>query len=126
MIIYGVLANFGDTELHRAVRWRDDPDRIVAQVDRRPFPGIAWQSRVCGAVSHLLDVLRGISLDGEPQNIDIRRVRNWGYGILIAAFLLFFWASQTRGAFFGLGAGIFVFFLYRLFQNIVTLRKYRR
>lgn len=41
----------------------------------------------------------------------------WGYGILIAIFLFFFILSQTRGAFLGLAAGIFVMLLYWIFSG---------
>ncbi len=38
--------------------------------------------------------------------------KSWGYGILIAIFLFFFVIGQTRGAFLGLVAGVFVLVLY--------------
>ncbi len=47
-----------------------------------------------------------------------------GYAFLIAAFLLFFMLSQTRGAFIGLGAGIFVLLVYFLFAGRGKLRKW--
>ncbi len=49
--------------------------------------------------------------------------RHWGYGILCAVFLIFFLLSQTRGAFIGLGFGIFAFFVYTAFSKNRTLRK---
>jgi len=51
-------------------------------------------------------------------------LKSWGYGILIAAFLFFFVLGQTRGAFLGLAAGIFVLFLYMIFSNKGKLRKW--
>ena len=47
-----------------------------------------------------------------------------GYGLLIAVFFLFFLLSQTRGAFLGLGAGIFVLFLYFIIAGRGNLRKW--
>ena len=51
-------------------------------------------------------------------------LRNWGYGILIAIFFLFFILGQTRGAFIGLGAGIFIFLVYLAFSKNIPLRKW--
>jgi O-antigen ligase len=48
----------------------------------------------------------------------------WGYGILIAIFLVFFTLSQTRGAFIGLGLGIFAFTLYLAVVSRGTMRKW--
>jgi len=48
----------------------------------------------------------------------------WGWGILIAIFLFFFILSQTRGAFIGLAAGIFVLVLYFIIAGKGNLRKW--
>jgi hypothetical protein len=53
------------------------------------------------------------------ENIWAQRI---SYGLLIAFFLAFFVASQTRGAFLGLVAAVFVFLLYIVFSHR-TLRK---
>ena len=53
-----------------------------------------------------------------------RAIRNWAYGILIAVFLFFFMLSQTRGAFLGLGAGIFALLLYFIFAGKGAFRKW--
>ena len=41
----------------------------------------------------------------------------WGYGVLIAVFLFFFFLSQTRGAFLGTMLGALVFLLYLLIHG---------
>jgi hypothetical protein len=51
-------------------------------------------------------------------------LRAWVYGILIAVFFIFFILSQTRGAFIGLGAGIFVLLVYLLFSKHRALKKW--
>ncbi len=51
-------------------------------------------------------------------------VRAWVYGILIAVFFIVFILSQTRGAFIGLGAGIFVLLVYLLFSKHRVLKKW--
>jgi len=51
-------------------------------------------------------------------------LKSWGYGILIAIFLLFFILGQTRGAFLGLVAGIFVLVLYLIFSSKGNTRKW--
>ena len=51
-------------------------------------------------------------------------IKSWGYGILILAFLFFFYLSQTRGAFLGLAAGIFVGVLYLAFAGSSRMRKW--
>jgi O-antigen ligase len=48
----------------------------------------------------------------------------WGYWVLIAVLAFFFILGQTRGAFIGLGVGIFIFLLYLLFSKNSTLRKW--
>lgn len=40
----------------------------------------------------------------------LNRNRFWGYGLLMAIFLFFFWLAQTRGAFLGLVVAVVVFF----------------
>jgi O-antigen ligase len=47
-----------------------------------------------------------------------------GYALLLAIFLFFFIISQTRGAFLGLGAGIFVLILYFVVAGRGSLRKW--
>jgi O-antigen ligase len=51
-------------------------------------------------------------------------IKSWGYGILIALFFFFFYLSQTRGAFLGLAAGIFVGVLYLAFAGSRKMRKW--
>ncbi len=48
----------------------------------------------------------------------------WGYGILIFAFLFFFYLGQTRGAFLGLAAGLFVGVVYLAFVGSRKVRKW--
>jgi O-antigen ligase len=50
--------------------------------------------------------------------------KSWGYGALIVVFLFFFWLSQTRGAFLGLAAGVFMIPLYLAFMGTRTARKW--
>ncbi|HEY5220748.1 MAG TPA: O-antigen ligase family protein, partial [Candidatus Paceibacterota bacterium] len=50
--------------------------------------------------------------------------KSWGYGVLIAAFLFFFVLGQTRGAFLGLAASVFVLVLYLIFSSKGNLRKW--
>jgi O-antigen ligase len=49
---------------------------------------------------------------------------SWSYGILIAIFAFFFILGQTRGAFLGLGVGVFVFLIYLLFSKNSGLKKW--
>jgi len=57
-----------------------------------------------------------------------RSAGNWlvhtGYALLIAVFVFFFILSQTRGAFIGLGVGIFVMLLYFVIAARGSLRKW--
>jgi O-antigen ligase len=50
--------------------------------------------------------------------------KSWGYGALIFIFLFFFYLSQTRGAFIGLVAGVFVAVLYLAFTGSRPIRKW--
>ena len=54
----------------------------------------------------------------------LNAIKSWGYGILIAIFLFFFYLSQTRGAFLGLVAGLFILVLYLAFAGSKTVRKW--
>ncbi|MGC9968323.1 MAG: O-antigen ligase family protein [Minisyncoccia bacterium] len=47
-----------------------------------------------------------------------------GYAVLIVIFLFFFILAQTRGAFLGLGAGVFLLMLYLVIAGRGTLRKW--
>jgi O-antigen ligase len=51
-------------------------------------------------------------------------LKSWGYGILIAIFFFFFILGQTRGAFLGLAAGVFVLVLYLIFSSKGNTRKW--
>lgn len=51
-------------------------------------------------------------------------LKSWGYGILIVVFLIFFILGQTRGAFLGLAAGVFVLVLYLVFSSKGKTRKW--
>jgi O-antigen ligase len=50
--------------------------------------------------------------------------KSWGYGVLIALFVVFFWLSQTRGAFLGLAAGLFVAVIYLGLSGSRAVRKW--
>lgn len=52
------------------------------------------------------------------------RARAYGYGALIAIFLFFFILSQTRGAFIGLGAGVFAMLVYFVFSKNAIIKKW--
>jgi O-antigen ligase len=54
----------------------------------------------------------------------LTKAKAWGYGVLIAIFVIFFWLSQTRGAFLGLAAALFVGALYLGFAGSRTVRKW--
>jgi O-antigen ligase len=52
------------------------------------------------------------------------KVRGYCYAALIVIFLFFFVLSQTRGAFIGLGVGIFAMLVYFVFSRNVVLKKW--
>lgn len=49
---------------------------------------------------------------------------SWGYGVLIAVFLLFFVLAQTRGAFIGMGFGLLAFTIYLSLMSRGAMRKW--
>lgn len=51
-------------------------------------------------------------------------VKAWGYAILIVVFLFFFYLGETRGAFLGLAAGVFVGVVYLAFAGTRKIRKW--
>jgi O-antigen ligase len=51
-------------------------------------------------------------------------LKSWGYGVLIAIFFFFFVLGQTRGAFLGLIAGVFVLIVYLIFTSKGKTRKW--
>jgi O-antigen ligase len=48
----------------------------------------------------------------------------WGYGVLILVFLFFFYLGETRGAFLGLAAGLFIGVVYLAFVGSRKVRKW--
>jgi O-antigen ligase len=51
-------------------------------------------------------------------------LKSWGYGLLIAIFFIFFILGQTRGAFLGLGAGLFAMVIYLILSSKGNSRKW--
>jgi hypothetical protein len=47
----------------------------------------------------------------------LTKLKAWGYGVLIAIFFIFFILGQTRGAFLGIDAGIFILLGYMVLQE---------
>ena len=52
------------------------------------------------------------------------KARSYFYAYIILVFVFFFILSQTRGAFIGLGAGIFAMLVYFLFSKNAALKKW--
>jgi O-antigen ligase len=50
--------------------------------------------------------------------------KSWMYGIIIAIFVFFFYTTQTRGAFLGLAAGLFIGAIYLAFSGTKTVKKW--
>lgn len=51
-------------------------------------------------------------------------LKSWGYGILMVILFIFFALGQTRGAFLGLDAGIFIFLGYLVIQQSAVARRW--
>ena len=51
-------------------------------------------------------------------------LKSWGYGVFLAVLFVFFILGQTRGAFLGLIAGVFVLVLYLIFSSRGSVRKW--
>ncbi len=123
MIGYGILANFGTPTLIGAYANSTIPSGFWAKFFVGRFQGSLGNPAYVAPYLLFSIFFAGYLWISRGKAMISRAARNWGYGILIALFLFFFYASQTRGAFLGLGAGIFVFLIYTSFSRHRTLRK---
>ena len=121
MVLYGLFANLG---------WADN---FIGPYSSGTAPASWWHKLVDGrfqgslgnpayAAPYLIfSMFYAFYLWAESR---MSKLRRWiVYGGLTVAFLFFFTLSQTRGAFFGLGAAILAFLLYLIFRSCARVRK---
>ena len=124
MILYGILANFGTTGFIGAYAGGGMPTGWLARLVDGRFQGTLGNPAY-------VDPYLIFSMFYAAYLWAQKKVENtataftaWGYSILIFILAFFFILGQTRGAFLGLGAGIFVFLLYLLFSKNAVLKKW--
>ena len=124
MIGYGIVANLG---------W--DPSFISTYAGGTP-PAGWWNQLIYGRFEGSLGnpayvapylmfamFFAGYLWAASKISGALTTAKAWGYAALIAIFLLFFYASQTRGAFLGLLGGLFVFLGYLTLHERMFIRK---
>ncbi len=114
MILYGLAANFGATQFIGPYVGGGIPAGFFHKLLDGRFQGsLGNPAYVAPYLIFSMFYAAYLWVSGKWGK-KIKSLAHIGYGVLIAIFFLFFIASQTRGAFLGLGAGILVFLLYLL------------
>ncbi|MDE2018770.1 MAG: O-antigen ligase family protein [Patescibacteria group bacterium] len=120
MIFYGLLSISGAPGFISPYAGGGAPSGWFAQLIQGRFEGsLGNPAYVAPYLMFAMFFAAYLWITGGRKEEDGRRrtLRNWGYGILIVAFLLFFALSQTRGAFVGLVAGIYALLVYFGYQQ---------
>jgi O-antigen ligase len=124
MIVYGVMANFGVSGFIGAYAGGGAPAGWWHKLIDGRFQGTLGNPAYVDpylifAMFYAAYLWTQRSIAGK-----LTKLAAWSYGVLIAIFAFFFVLGQTRGAFLGLGAGVFVFLVYLLFSKNAGLRKW--
>ena len=123
MIVYGLFANFGVATFIGPNGGGAVPGNWFAKILSYRFEGTLGNPAYV-APYLMFSIFFAAYLWLSNRKPSSPAARHWAYGLVIAVFLLFFIASQTRGAFIGLGVGIGVLLVYLAFSKSRLLRKW--
>lgn len=124
MIGYGLFANFGTAGLIGPYTGNTAPSGWIHKLIDGRFEGSLGNPAYVAPYlmfSMFFTAYLWITAWREKR---ATKLTAWCYGILLAIFLLFFFLSQTRGAFLGIMLGTLVLLLYLLFMGTPKERKW--
>ena len=124
MIGYGLLANFGVSSFIGPYTGNTAPSGWFHKlVDGRFEGSLGNPAYVAPYLMFSMFFAGYLWITARREKI-VTKLMAWGYTILIAIFLFFFFLSQTRGAFIGIMLGTLVLLLYLLFMGTSRERKW--
>jgi O-antigen ligase len=124
MIGYGILANFGYPNFISPYTGGALPTGWLQQLTEGRFEGTLGNPAYVAPYLMFSMFFAAYLWIKSRMAGKLTAIKSWGYGILILAFLFFFYLSQTRGAFLGLAAGILIGVLYLAFAGNRRVRKW--
>jgi O-antigen ligase len=124
MIGYGVLANLGYPNFISPYTTNTPPAGWIAKIIDGRFEGTLGNPAYVAPYLMFSMFFAAYLWIRSRIAGKLTTLKSWGYAILIAAFLFFFYLSQTRGAFLGLAAGAFIGILYMAFAGNRKVRKW--
>ena len=124
MIVYGLLANFGTAGYIGPYMGIPAPSGWFHKLIDGRFEGSLGNPAYVAPYLMFSMFFAGYLWIKARFEKRLTKAKAWGYGILIAIFLFFFFLSQTRGAFIGMILAVFVFLLYLLFAGTSRERKW--
>jgi O-antigen ligase len=125
MIIYGLLGNFGAQGFIGPYSSGSTPSGFWQILTNGRFQGSLGNPAY--VAPYLIFSMFFAAFLWLTRKNDARlsgKSRGYFYGSIIAIFLFFFILSQTRGAFLGFGAGIFMMLVYFIFSKNKAIKKW--
>ncbi len=116
MIVYGLFGNFGVNGFIGSYAGSQAPNGIWHKLIDGRFQGSLGNPAYVAPYLIFSMFYAGYLWVRRQASARMNIWANIGYSVMIAVFLLFFILSQTRGAFLGLGVGVFVLVLYLIFS----------
>lgn len=124
MILYGVMANLGFSSFISPYAGGTPPTGWWHQLIDGRFEGSLGNPAYVAPYLMFSMFFAAYLWVSSKIAGTLTALKSWAYGIIIAIFIFFFYTAQTRGAFIGLGAGVFVGVLYSLFSGSRKVRKW--
>lgn len=124
MIGYGVMANLGYSTFISPYTGGTPPTGWWNQLVVGRFEGSLGNPAYVAPYLMFSMFFTGYLWLASRISGNLNALKSWAYGIAIAIALFFFYTSQTRGAFLGLAAGVFVGILYMAFAGSRMMKKW--
>lgn len=124
MVGYGVMANLGYASFISPYAGGTPPTGWLHQLIDGRFEGSLGNPAYVAPYLMFSMFFAGYLWIRSKVAGTLTTLKSWGYGSILFAFLFFFYLSQTRGAFLGLAAGIFIGVLYLAFAGSRRMRKW--